>query len=293
MVSIIIVNYGNPQDTLACLDSLKLITYRSHEIIVVDNGCETDRTSLFKEHNPICDVVPRKENGGFAAGANVGIRKAVGEYILLLNNDTVVSAGFLEPLVQVLNENPTIGMASPQIRYYDSPEIIQYAGASSIHPILVRGRKHGFKQSQNPKFNKSEVTGLCNGACMLIKRQVFEDIGLLPEKYFMYYEEHDFTQHAKFLGWNCYYTGNSIIYHKGSKSLGNESPLKTYYLFRNRILYARTFQQGTKLGISLCYLYLVSLAATFQKYRAKDYANAKSILKAMSWHFTHLKISSI
>jgi GT2 family glycosyltransferase len=289
-VSIVIVNYGNPADTCACLDSLRLITYPNYEIIVVDNGSEIDRTELFKSFNADCQVITRKDNGGFAAGANAGIRKAIGGHILLLNNDTVVSAGFLEPLVETLESERSVGMVSPQIRYYHTPAKIQYAGASTIHPIFVRGKKRGHLQTANQEYDEVSPTGLCNGACMLIDRRVFEDIGLLPEKYFMYYEEHDFTQRARFMGWNCFYVGTSVIFHKQSQTLGHNSPLKTYYLHRNRILYTRTFQQGLRLMMSLGYLYSVSLLETVKRLLKRDTDSARSIMKAMVWHFNHIKM---
>jgi len=293
LVSIILVNYGDPKDTLACLDSLKTVSYRKLEVVVVDNGAETYREDLFRSHYPTCLFIHRVENGGFAAGVNSGIAASSGEYVMLLNNDTLVTPGFIEPLVNAMNENKNVGIVSPQIRYYSNKNLIQYAGASNIHPILARGKKIGFRMPVSEKYNKDGFTDLCNGACMLIHRHVLEDVGQFSERYFMYYEEHDFTHKAKSLGWQCYYTGSSVIFHKASATIGENSPLKTYYIFRNRLLYQRIFQSGISLLVSSLFLLLVVFPKSIiQKLLTKDTAGAASILKAYAWHFKNHSIKA-
>ena len=285
MVSIIIVNYKDPKDTLSCLVSLNSLSYEEHEIIVVDNGSESDKTSQFIHANNRVKVINLVDNSGFASGANAGIKMARGKYILLLNNDTEVTANMLEPMVKAMESNDKIGMLSPQIRFFHNKELIQYAGASNIHPILGRGTKLGYKEKVSEKYNTSGYTELCNGACMLIRRHVIEDVGLLPENYFMYYEEHDFTETAKALGWKCYYCAESKVYHKSGGTIGQDSPLRNYYLLRNRLVFQRKFQNGFSLVASLIYHTIVIYPKSFiQAVLKKDRALVESVLKAYSFH---------
>ena len=285
LVSIILVNYMDPTDTLACLESLNAVTYSPLEVVVVDNGTTEDRSHLYKAAYAESVVVNREENGGFAAGVNSGIDNSKGEFILLLNNDTIVTPGFIEPLVEVFSRDENIGLASSQIRFFDNRDTLQYAGASNIHPILGRGKKRGYNKKVSEEYNVVEPTELCNGACMMIHRHVLEDVGKIPENYFMYYEEHDFTHRAKRLGWKCYYVGTSVIYHKAAASLGLHSPLRTYYLLRNRLLYQRRFQSGVNLIASTLFMYLIVYPkAIINRLIKRDFKGIKSVLDASAWH---------
>lgn len=288
LVSIIIVNYQDPEDTLCCLRSLKQSSYSNVEIIVVDNGTLTDRTQLFKSSHEDCEVINSSINKGYAAGANLGIRQCKGDLILLLNNDTEVEADFILEMVKTFDSFENVGIVSPQIRFHHSKELVQYAGASNIHPIFGRGKKNGFKKPNTKLYDTTYQTELINGACMMIHRHVIEDVGLLPENYFMYYEEHDFTLRAKALGYQCYYCGSSIIYHKSGLNTDSLNALRTYYLMRNRLLFQRKFQTGYKLILSILYHYLIIFPKSIlQRIKARDYEGVKSIFKAYSYHLKY------
>ncbi len=293
-LSIIIVNYGHIVDTCLCLDSLTKVTYKDLEVIVVDNGSVEDRSLEFKQKYPSCIVINKSTNGGFASGVNAGLRIARGDYLMLLNNDTIVTPGFIEPLLNVFELNQDIGLLSPQICFNYQRDKIQYAGATAIHPILARGSKLGYGEMRNQKYDINQATELCNGACMVFRSFVLEDVGYFSEKYFMYYEEHDFTHRAKSLGWKCYYVGSSLIYHSQSGTIGNDSPLKTYYILRNRLLYQRTFQSGIKLMASTLYICLVIYPKTLiQKIINRDINGIKSVLNAVLWHVKNYKLKYV
>ena len=284
-VSIVIINYLDPKDTLELLNSLKSVSYANKEIVLVDNGCAEDKTPLYQSRYQGVKVYNSEENRGFAGGVNYGIQQATGEYILLLNNDTTVSPGFLEPLVRVFEKHQEVGMVSPKILFHGTPNLIQYAGASSISPWLGRGRKIGYGKKDGPSYADSGLTGLCNGACLLIRKEVIQDVGLLSEDYFMYYEEHDFCLRAKRYGWKMYYEADSRIYHKQSMSMGKDNPLKTYYLFRNRLLFMRRFYQGLSLWFFSTYFTLIKVPLSIIKnlFRGRI-ASAKYIVGGLLWN---------
>lgn len=291
LVSIVIVNYKEPRDTLALLTSLQNVRYSNFEIVLVDNGAEVDRAPLFKSYFSTVNVYSVTKNLGFAGGANLGIRKSKGEFVLLLNNDTIVPSDFLEPLVQLFQQDAEIGMVSPKIKFYDNPELIQYAGASQIDLFIGRGQKFGYGKKDIGQYDHVKPTGLCNGACMMIRKKVFEDVGLLSELYFMYYEEHDFCLRAKRLGWKAYYAGNTNILHKQSMSIGKSNPLKLYYQNRNRIIYMRRFSKGISLVLFYCFLIVFQIPSKVLKHLIQgQFVQIKYLFKAVTWNIQNFKL---
>jgi GT2 family glycosyltransferase len=291
LVSIVSVNYRQEAVTCDMLDSLRQISYPNYEIILVDNGAQVDRAALFRRHHPGVRVLISRDNSGFAGGTNLGIRHSRGEYVLLLNNDTIVPRGFLEPLVATLEANPGGGAASPKIYYHDAPGVIQYAGASGIDRVTGRGRKEGHLLADDGSYSRVGPTALCHGACMLVRRRVFEEIGLLSELYFMYYEEHDFCERARRRGWQCYYVGTAHIRHRQSMTMGKASPLKTYYLFRNRWLYMRRVNRGASYYLFLLYfLFLGAPRHLLRHLTRREFDHAGSIVRGLIWNIAHPNI---
>lgn len=290
LVSIVSVNFRQREVTADLLKSLDSVNYPNLEIILVDNGSEEDNTLFFKaasQHN--IEVIISKENLGFAGGTNLGIRHSNGDLVLLLNNDTIVSPDFLNPMVELIQSKENIGMVCPKIYFYDYPNVIQYAGATRIHSLSGRGSKIGYRQRDNGKFQNTGPTELGNGACMLVRRKLLEEVGLLSEMYFMYYEEHDLTERARKAGWEIYYTGASYIHHKQSISIGKQNPLKVYYQSRNRVLYMRRFSKGLLLFL-LYFLLIGAPKSMIQHLSRGEFIHAKQIIRGIWWNLFHYKI---
>ena len=292
LVSIVSVNYKRPDITLAMLESLSLVHYSNIEMILVDNECGAQAFPFEQYYKGNIQVIRSAENLGFAGGTNLGIRKAKGDYILLLNNDTIVSPDFLSPMVAVLEEQENIGMVCPKIYFFDHPNVIQYAGATDINKWTGRGAKIGYASKENGRFSTSQKTRLGNGACMLIRKEVFEEVGLLSQLYFMYYEEHDFTLRARQKGWDTYFCASSFIHHRQSVSIGLENPLKIYYLVRNRILFMRRFNNGLQLGLFLLYYLGLGFPKMLLKYLSKGkWRHIINMYKGLAWNLKNQKIN--
>ncbi len=258
LVSIISINYNAARVTCAMLDSLKKISYPAYEVIIVDNASQEDPSLIQNEH-PWVKFIRSEKNLGFAGGNNLGLNIAEGKYFLLLNNDTEVPIGFLEPLVSRMESDQKIGAVSPKIIFYHSPGIIQFAGFNPINPYTGRGTAIGSKQKDNGYFNTSMPTSRAHGAAMLISRKVVEDIGLMAELFFLYYEEMDYCERIKRAGYSIWYEANSTVFHKESVATGKGSSLKTYYLTRNRLLYQRRNVSGLTLLISLLFFMVFTI----------------------------------
>ncbi len=292
LVSIIAVNYRQAELTCDFLDSLKEIEYPAVEAWLVDNGCLEDRTADFQSHYAGLEVLISKENLGFAGGNNLAIRKAQGQYVLLINNDTLVPRDFLGPMVRLMEEQEEIGIVSPKIYYADAPNTLQYAGINGIHRFTGRGLNRAKQKRDDGSFDQSGKTYFAHGACMLVRAEVFEQVGGLSEDYFLYYEELDFCEAVRASGWEIYYTAESHIHHRESSSIGKTNPLKTYYMFRNRWLFMRNWYRG--ISYYLFVLYFLSIGVPwhlFKHWRKGEKEHVQAIWKGVQWHFSSKKMT--
>lgn len=293
-VSIITVNWNNNDDTSEMLESLRRISYPNYEVIVVDNySTSCDATNL-KMKFPEIKLVLSGKNLGFAGGNNLGLKYASGEYILLLNNDTVVDKNFLEPLVRLMETDHKIGIVSPKIYFYDEPNKLQYAGTSAINEITTRGKKFGYGSIDSGQFNTIKETGFSNGACMLVRQSLINRVGFLRTEYFLYYEETDFCLRAKENGYKVFFNPESKIYHKISSSTGKNSPLQTYYQNRNRVLFIRLNFRGMKKFVAIVYYLMIAFPKSIMKNLLYVRINhLKALFNAILWNLKDSGLSII
>ena len=288
LVSIITVNYNQPEITSALLRSIMLLEYPNWEMIVVDNASPQCSSAKLKLEFPFITHISSPVNIGFAGGNNIGLYYARGSYVFFINNDTEVTPTLVTILVQYLQAHPDCGLACPKIKYFNSPQIIQYAGAIGLHPITSRSVDIGYLQKDYGQFNDTRITDLPNGAAMMVSREVLEKVGPMKEIYFLYYEELDWAKTFQKAGYFIHYVGTAEIFHKESISTGKNSPLKTFYLFRNRLLYIRRNYSGIKKTIAATFFLSVSIPIHLIKHCAKkELSHAKAIGKAVMWHCTH------
>ena len=292
LVSIVSINYNGAQVTGEMLDSLKKITYPNIEVIIVDNASKEDPTIIAEKH-PWIKFIRSDKNLGFAGGNNLGFKQASGKYFLMLNNDTEVPEGFLEPLVERMESDPTIGAVSPKIIFHHTPGMLQFAGFEPINPLTVRGNAIGYGKQDNGDFDKSMPTSRAHGAAMMVSRKVVEEIGLMADLYFLYYEEMDYCERIKKAGYSIWFEAGSKIFHKESMATGKGSTLKTYYLTRNRILYQRRNVKGIALFVSILFLTFVSIPKNTLQYLLKGKIEMlKAFYKGVIWNLKNHNIHS-
>jgi len=241
LTSIISVNFNQPAVTIEFLKSVLANTSEGDvEVILVDNGSKEDHQLAFKDAFPGLIYIRSEQNLGFAGGNNLGINAATGDFLLLLNNDTEITSNLIPELIEELNNNLSIGLISPLILYFDSPNIIQYAGFTEMNYLTGRNNGIGNMSINGGQFNEiSRETGYCHGAAMMCRRADAINIGLMAEHFFLYYEELDWCEMFKKAGKKIWFTGRTQIYHKESISVGKESMIKTYFMTRNRMLFMR------------------------------------------------------
>ncbi|UII19708.1 glycosyltransferase family 2 protein [Fulvivirga ligni] len=294
LVSIITVDYNGHEMTFEFLKSINqyLSDPEKIEIIIVDNGSKKDYSKEFKELNSTVKVIRSEENLGFSGGNNLGIKEAKGEFLFFVNNDTEFTEGLVDTLIDTLRKHPDVGAVSPKIKFYDTPEILQYAGFAPFNFYTGRTRAIGSLEKDNNHI-PSGYTNSLHGAAMMVKREVIDNVGFMPEMFFLYYEEWDWCHQIKTHGYKLYYEAGASIFHKESMSTGKNSPLKTYYITRNRILFVRrnaTFWQKWFFTV-----YLISVAIpknTLEFILDKNISNLKSFYKGVFWNLNNRKLVS-
>jgi len=256
-VSVITINYNGLEDTCALIETIPF--NENMEVIVIDNASKNQEAEEIAKRYPKVKVIKSERNLGFAGGNNLGIQAAQGKYLFLINNDTIFKEFNIQTLIDRLESSLHIGIVCPKIRFSWDNNPIQFAGYSKLSKITVRNHAIGFNEEDHGQYDTAHPTPYAHGAAMLIKREAIDKVGLMPECYFLYYEEIDWSMMFTRAGYQIWYEPKCTILHKESQATGQNSPLRTYYLTRNRLLLVcRNYQEFNK---TLAYIYLISVVA--------------------------------
>jgi hypothetical protein len=259
-LSIITVNFNGISDTCALIDSLIASQLSDTEIIIVDNGSTVDEAAAISQcyPQPFIKAIRSNENLGFAGGNNLGIKASSGEYLFFINNDTEAHDNWHpEKLIQRLESSPSIGMVCPKIRFAWGPHPLQFTGYTPLSQVTLRNRSIGFNEEDSGQYDMPHSTPYAHGAAMMVSRNAMEKAGLMPECFFLYYEELDWSMMFRRQGYEIWYDPCCTIYHKESQTTGQNSPLRQYYIARNRLLFAR--RNISRPQRYLTYTYLILL----------------------------------
>lgn len=279
-LSIITVNYNGYKDTCELIDSIPFDD--SMEVIVVDNASKENEANHIQKRYPQVKVIRSGKNLGFAGGNNLGIKAAKGNYLLLINNDTIFKDFSIQPLIDRLDSNVDIGIVCPKIRFIGGTNPIQFAGYTPLSKITVRNQSIGFGEEDQGQYDKAHPTPYAHGAAMLIKREALGKVGLIPEDYFLYYEEIDWSMMFTRAGYQIWYDPACTIYHKESQSTGQKSPLRTYYITRNRLLLVKRNWHGIYKWLAYFYLLLIVGPRDLLKFALKGrYDLTKAVYKGL------------
>ncbi len=290
LVSVITVNFNQQIVTEELLNSIyKKNTYTPLEIIVVDNGSVDNPLPKWQQKFPGVQFIRSEVNLGFAGGNNLAIKKAKGEYLFLVNNDTEFEENLIEFLADSLEQNPDAGIVSPKIHYFGNSHIIQYAGYTKINYFTARNRCIGqYEMDKGQYDNFIGETAYIHGAAMMIRKEAIDKAGMMAENFFLYYEEYDWCEKMKRAGYKIYLNTNALIYHKESVSVGERSALKEYFMNRNRILFTRRNTNVFTTFIFCCYFLFIVVPRNIIQYIAEgQYDFIPILLKATWWNVTH------
>lgn len=266
-VGIVLINYNSSEQTTDCLLSLQKISYQDGtvHIIIVDNNSLKEQKelshkgvkSLQKKDGITIQIIENSENEGFAEGNNIGMRVLLDkkvEYIMILNNDTVVDKHIITPLKDMLDTTPSAAFVSPKVYFakgyefhkdrYTQKElgnVIWYAGGVADWANVIN-RHRGVDEVDKGQYDSNGQTDFVTGCCFMTRANVLEDVGLFDEKYFMYYEDSDLSQRAIHKGYTLWYVADAKVWHKNASSSGGSgSSLQDYFISRNRLLFGMLY----------------------------------------------------
>ena len=290
-VYIIIVNYNGEKDTLECLETLKKINHHGFLLhtIIVDNYPDNRIGIKEKDFSEInLKIIFSPLNNGFSAANNLGIEEALknkADYILLLNNDTLVKEDFLKNLFDFAEKHLDAGLVTPKIyfakgfefhkdRYKEKElgKVIWYAGGQLDWKNVI-GHHRGVDEVDHGQYDKMQETDFASGCCMLINTKVIEKVGKMREEYFLYYEDSDYSLRVRHAGFKVYYFPESVIWHKNAGSTGGSgSKLQDYYITRNRLIFGNRFAPlRSRIALNREGIKLAIKGREWQKIGAKDF----------------------
>ncbi|MBL8120139.1 MAG: glycosyltransferase family 2 protein [Anaerolineae bacterium] len=239
-VSIIVLNYNGREDTLACLRSLQHVTYPNLRVVMVDNASTDGTVEAVRAAHPEVTILETGANLGFTGGNNAAIKEAIqqgADYVMLLNNDTIVAPDFVSVMVEVMEKDPTIGVTGPMIYYYSNPEVIWSAGGE-IDWKHGTTSMIGLNEVDLSQFGLSpRGVDFISGCALMARREVWEKVGLLDDQFFMYYEETEWCVRAGRAGYKLAVVPMAMIWHRISIEERAVSPRTYYYMVRNRLLF--------------------------------------------------------
>ncbi len=243
-VSVLIVNHNGGSDLVACLDSLRHTGFDAYEVIVVDNASTDGSADRLGDLVPDVRLIRSAANLGFGGGNNLAAAHAQGEVLAFLNPDTAVDPGWLRALVEVLDRDPRVGLATSMVLLKASPERVNACG-NAMHTTgltLCRGMA-----ADRAVYAVEEDVDAVSGAAFAMRRSLFEALGGFDEAFFLYMEDTDLSLRARLAGFTCRYVPGSVVYHDYQLRFG---PRKTFYQERNRLLMLlKTLRWGTLVGM--------------------------------------------
>lgn len=292
-VSVVVLTLNQTDITCDFLDSTNSLDYYNYEILICDMGSTVDPTSQIDIGNYRNTRVVRSEkNLGCAGGRNWGVRQAKGEFVFIVDNDTIVTPNLIRVLLEPFSYESKIAVVCPKIRYYDNPDVIQYAGFHPINPYTGRNSAVGSNKKDNGDYDIPSFTFSSHGCASMIRKCVFNEVGYFPEKFFFYYEEMDWSARLKRKNYEIYFQPTGLIFHKQSQTLGKQSPKKLYYMTRNRILYMRRNTVPGQFIIFALFFTLFSVPKNCYNFISKGQFNhLLSFFKGIFWNLTTSKYS--
>jgi GT2 family glycosyltransferase len=294
-VSIITLNYNQAQITREFLESAGKLDYPNYEILVCDMASDTTPAAVFNVNDyPNTRLLSSSRNLGFAGGNNWGIQHSNAEFIFLVNNDTELTENLIQLLLEPFFRDPAIGAVCPMIKYFEHPDIIQYAGFKPMNMFTGRTDTIGDRQPDSARYRIPGPTAAAHGCAVMFKREVLQKAGMFPVKFFLYYEEWDWSVRVWKAGYTIWYQSAATIYHKDSMSVGKENPLKVYYHTRNRILFMRRNCSPVQLAVFTLFFSFFSLPKAIIRYLLKGrFSQLRAMLQGVGYNLVHSAKSEI
>lgn len=291
-VAIVLLNYNGKKYLEQNLDFVEQCSYPNKKIFIIDNGSTDDSIAFIQSRYPNIQIIRNEKNRGYASGYNTGLACIIADFYVLLNTDVEVTRQFLEPIINLMESDATIGICQPKILSYSNRDYFEYAGGAGgwidiLGFTFARGRVFDHYERDLGQYNNNTPIFWASGACQVIRSSLFTELQGFYDYYFMYTEEVDLCWRAQAAGYKVYACGHSIVYHKETTRLTDQPAKRLYYLFRNNlVMLHRNLPAGASWFI-LPARFVLNGVAFFQLLFTGKMAHAGSIIKAtfhyLSW----------
>lgn len=285
----IVVNWNGRSWLKDCLDSLSLQTHPHFEIILVDNASTDGSVDFVSKHYPNVIIVETSQNLGFAGGNNLGIQRAKGDYVFLLNNDTKAACDVLEILLAAFDEIPNLGAVNPRVVLMNDPGRLDNCGSFWTSSTFLY--HYGFgEDGKSDEFDTPRPVFYNNGSAMLIRTDLLRKYGLLDEDFWCYNEEGDFCHRLWLAGYECwYYPRTSVLHAKGSTSSRIDNSFVQFHNYKNRLLsYSKNFEISNLLWIMPVHIVLNTLLSFYWLLHG-NFKQFLAVQRAIVWYLTNLR----
>jgi len=240
-VAIVILNWNGRKYLEQFLPFLVNCGYPSMKLVVADNASSDDSMPFLADKYPEIERIQLPVNYGFAKGYNEALKQVDAEFYLLLNSDVEVSPGFLEPMIALMDSDPSIGACQPKIRMYANKSSFEYAGAAggwldALGYPFARGRVFDYCETDSGQYEDAVPVFWASGAALLVRSKLYHELGGLDEFFFAHQEEIDFCWRAQLAGYKIYVQPESVVYHVGGGTLPKGNSRKAFLNFRNNLI---------------------------------------------------------
>jgi GT2 family glycosyltransferase len=289
-VALVILNWNTAFYLERFLPFLLATSYKNREIYVIDNNSNDGSLEMLRNRFPAVHALPMSDNKGFAGGYNFGLNRIDADYYLIVNSDIEVTTGFIEPLIDLLENNPEIGICQPKLLALDRRDYFEYSGAAGgwidrLGLPFTRGRVLTTIEKDTGQYDTTEEVFWATGACMCFSSKLFRQTGGFYDFYFMHQEDIDLCWRVRNMGYSIYACPSSVVYHKGAGTLSWEDSLKTFLTFRNNyVLISRNLPFFHALAIVTIRLATDFLGIFYFLFR-REPGISKAMLKAAFSYF--------
>jgi GT2 family glycosyltransferase len=240
-VAVVILNWNGKKYLEQFLPALLASSYPNKRIIVADNASTDLSVQFLQEYFPTVEIIINSTNEGFAKGYNTALKKIESEYYVLLNSDVEVTPQWMEPVIRLMQDYPTIGACQPKIRSYSNGRQFEYAGAcggwiDKLGYPFSRGRVFDEVEEDNGQYDSVQPCFWASGAALFVRSKLYHGLGGFDEYFFAHQEEIDFCWRLQMAGYKVYVQPGSVVYHVGGGTLSKENNFKVFLNFRNNLV---------------------------------------------------------
>lgn len=284
-VAIVILNWNGKKFLEQFLPSVLATDYSNAEIYVADNASTDDSVAFVKSYFPVVKLLSNSGNLGFAAGYNEALSRIEADYFVLLNQDVSVTPGWIDPIIELMEKDTTVGACQPKIRAWHQPEYFEYAGAAGgwidrYGFTFCRGRIFDTLEKDEQQYNDAQSVFWASGAALFIRAHLYRESGGLDPDFFAHMEEIDLCWRLQRMGHRIMVCPQSVVYHVGGGSLPQGNPKKVYLNFRNNLIMLYKNLHPDERNMLLFSRLLLDGIAAIKSLFSGHYAEIKSIWSA-------------